>query len=514
MDKTNNATLKKITKGAAVVLFGTIIGMIFSFFVQIIVVRNLSPQEYGVFSLVFVLVSLAVSLASFGLEPGITRYIAFYRAQKDGKKILGTIVSAIEISVFAGLFFFCLIFFGSSLFADIYASPGLSAPLKIYAIAIPFLLLITISLSVYRGFERADIKVIFQQILQNGIRLFGLGFIAILGFSLFKVLYVFLGSAIITGVLLIFYSQKKFRQFFHTHRSPFPMRKTLLFFSLPLLARSFFSKILSWSDVLLLGYFKEEATVGIYNATLALAEYIPIFLTATIFLYVPLATQVYVKRNTDSFKRNYAIITKWVFSATLPVFLIIFLFPSVVLNLLYGSDYIAASAILRILAAGFLIHSFLGPNAASLIIIGKTKFLMFSSTTAVIINILLNLLLIPPFGMLGAAIASAVSLICINVLNSIKFYHDTRIHPFTRNYIKPVFVSLSSIFVVYFFANKLLTISWWMLPVLFVVLILIYGAALVLTKSFDKEDIMLLLAIEKRSGFNFNFAKRILKKFL
>ena len=116
--------------------------------------------------------------------------------------------------------------------------------------------------------------------------------------------------------------------------------------------------------------------------------------------------------------------------------------------------------------------------------------------------------------MLGAAVASAAALICTNTLLSIKLYALAKIHPFTRNYIKPGAVSILSILTVYVFAVKFFTISAWMLPVLFVIFVLIYCLSLLLTKSFDKEDIMMLRALEKKAGLNLGFVKRILKKFI
>src|SRR4030067_3099292 len=107
--------------------------------------------------------------------------------------------------------------------------------------------------------------------------------------------------------------------------------------------------------------------------------------------------------------RNDAVLTKWNLAVTLPFFLVIFLFSESVLNAIFGSSYVQAGYALRILAIGAFIPVILGPNAATLVVIGRTKLNMIDDLIGAVMNISLNLLLIPTMGIIGAAIASAAS---------------------------------------------------------------------------------------------------------
>jgi len=513
MSKEVHRSLRKIAKGGIIIFLGLFIGQILGFFTRIIVVRSLTPSEYGILSLVLIIVLLSFRISSLGLQAGIARYISFFKMRNDPKRILGTILSSIYIALISGIIFFGTIFLGAGLLSKIFNNPGIASPLRLYSFAIPFLLITAIFVSIYRGFERADIKVIFQDLFYKFIILIGMGLFALIGFSLYSAIYVYLASAILTCAALALYSRRKFFKFLRIHK-PILVRQELLLFSLPLLVFIFSSQIISWSDVLMLGYFKDAAAVGIYNTALPLANYIPLFLTSSVFLYLPLATRLYSLKQYSALHRNYVVLTKWIFSATLPTFLILFLFPSAVLKFLYGGEYALAGSSLSILALGFMVHSFLGPNGQTLMVLGKSRFIMFSAIASAVINLILNLIFIPTIGMLGAAIASAAALACTNVLISIKLYALVKIHPFTKNYLKPCAVSVLSILVVYYFAVVFLKISFWMLPFLFIAFVLIYAFSLLLTKSFDREDIMLLLALEKKIGINLHFIKSILKKFI
>jgi len=94
------------------------------------------------------------------------------------------------------------------------------------------------------------------------------------------------------------------------------------------------------------------------------------------------------------------------------------------------------------------------------------------------------------------------------------FFQLSGIHPFTKSYLKPILACGGIIAIIYALTRSLLVLSYWMLPVIFILFLGIYGLCLVLTRSFDEEDIRLLLAIERRVGVDVGLIKRILKKFV
>jgi O-antigen/teichoic acid export membrane protein len=139
---------------------------------------------------------------------------------------------------------------------------------------------------------------------------------------------------------------------------------------------------------------------------------------------------------------------------------------------------------------------------------------MWATLAVATVNIILNIILIPPLGIVGAAIASAASLILFSIVKSVKLYASYRIHPLSKNLLKPLVISviLALLFQIVF--GHFILVTWWILPCLLISYYVIYGMATVLSKSFDREDIVLLLAIEKRSGINAEPLKKILRLFI
>ena len=518
MSEIVNQSLQKIAKGTGIIFIGTIIGMLLAFVSRVIIVRYTTQTEYGIFSLALVLLNIFAVISTLGLQRGVTRQIAFFRGKKDSKKVSGIVKSSIQIALVASIFFSIFLFFLSDIISvKAFHSPQLSTPLKIFAVAIPFSVLIAIFTSIFQGFDRVEPNVYFQNILRNVLLLPLLGIVILFGLSFIDVVYAYLASIALTCIAFAVYAAKKLPISVKGEKNTNAdsMRKELLFFSLPLLAVSILGMVMTWTDTLMLGYFKTPDVVGLYNAALPLAQLIPIVLGSMGFLYVPIASQLYSQNLMNEMRRNYAILTKWMFSLTLPLFLIIFLFPETVLNILFGSRYIQADTALQILALGMFIHTFLGLNGATLMTAGKTRFLMWTSLTGAIMNITLNIFLIPPLGIIGAAIASASSLAMINSLNSTRLYLLFRIHPFTKNYIKPILTSVLLVFIIFTFVKSVVSIiPFWLLLMLFIIFLGAYGLSILLTKSFDKEDIMMLLAIEERLGVDLASIKKILKKFI
>ena len=144
---------------------------------------------------------------------------------------------------------------------------------------------------------------------------------------------------------------------------------------------------------------------------------------------------------------------------------------------------------------------------------GKTKFILFATLIGAIFNVILNVTLIPYFGIIGAALASLAAYWMIHIFYSIKLYQISKLHPFTRNYIKTITIAIVLLAFIYVL-SIFIKIDFWMLPLILFFFLCSYGLLLFITKCIDKEDIEFLLTVEKKSGLNLGFIKKILLRFI
>jgi len=392
---------------------------------------------------------------------------------------------------------------------------------------LPFSVAVEMLASVFRGYDRVQEKVIFRDILSNVLKVLFIVSAIALGYAFLGIICAYL-LAIITASLLFFaYTSRKIelkggqrgeraeekqkesrgRERGEVERtkgeweewggeweasrggsgeSLKEIRKKLLVFSVPLLIANVSSVLALRMDTFMLGIFKTPEIVGLYNAAIPFMQLIQIFHLSMVLIYVPIASQLYSKNLVNEMKRCYIIITKGIFSITFPFFLFIFLFSEKIIDFFFGSSYAFAGTALRILSLGMFIHVFFGPNAETLVVLGKTKWSMANSLTGVVLNASLNAILIPIFGFVGSAIASAISITLINILILLQIFSLQKIHPFAKNYLKTI--TIASIMLI--IANAVVSIyngTSWML-ILFLLLLIIYYTCLIVTKSFEEED--------------------------
>jgi O-antigen/teichoic acid export membrane protein len=154
------------------------------------------------------------------------------------------------------------------------------------------------------------------------------------------------------------------------------------------------------------------------------------------FVYIPVASRLWGENKTQLIGPIYQIMTKWCFMLTFPIFALLFLYPEFIITKLYGADYASGAIVLRILSLGFVTNSYLGFRYQTIVASGDSNFLMKCSIASAGINALLNFALVPQYGMVGAAIASAVSFASIEVLMSFRLWKKQNMHPFTPMYRK------------------------------------------------------------------------------
>jgi O-antigen/teichoic acid export membrane protein len=293
------------------------------------------------------------------------------------------------------------------------------------------------------------------------------------------------------------------------------VRKDLILFSLPLLGQGIAALILIETDIFMIGYFINAENVGLYSIARILSINLRFIFGAFGFLFIPIITKLFAENNFDDIKRIYKILTKWCFLITVPIFIIIFIYPEQIIELLFGNKYIEGKFVLQILSFGLMTHVFFGHNSNILVVYGKTELLMTLSLIVALINIILNASLIPIFGISGAAIATTLSFIIINLIISSYIYYKFKISAFSKNYTKSVLLVIPSIIVIYYLIAFLqISSPIFILTISFILFVILYYCSILITKSFDKEDISLMKSIEKRMGIKIKFLRNFIKKFI
>ncbi|RJS85496.1 hypothetical protein CW713_01410, partial [Methanophagales archaeon] len=261
-------------------------------------------------------------------------------------------------------------------------------------------------------------------------------------------------------------------------------------------------------------YFCSAYEVGIYNAALPTAMLIRMPSSALASIFMPVITELYAREKYDDLRDTYSAVIKWVLSLSFPAFLLMALFSDDVIKILFGAEYAIGAEALVILALGSFISTVLTRASDVIRAFGRTKIIMGCTLTGSVANFCLNLYLIPLFGINGAAMATAASVVFVDVTFLIYVYHISKIHPFKRSHLKPIFSAIAAILIVYGITKYLIGISFFVLIAMLFLFLATYFFLLLLIKGFDENDLMIMRAIDQRLEMKSDWIREIIKRFL
>lgn len=179
------------------------------------------------------------------------------------------------------------------------------------------------------------------------------------------------------------------------------------------------------TDILMLGALAEPRDVGIYRVAAQGANMVVFFLTAMNLVLAPQISKLYTQGQHGALQRMLTWSTRIIFFGALGVALVFWLIGRQILGWVFGPEFVAGYAALAILCVGQLVNAGCGPVGAILNMTGFERDTTLGAGAGAIVNIGLNAALIPFFGMLGAATATAVSLLLWNGILVYRVYRRT-----------------------------------------------------------------------------------------
>ena len=153
------------------------------------------------------------------------------------------------------------------------------------------------------------------------------------------------------------------------------------------------------------------------------------------------------------------LVSRWILTMAIPISLIFVLYPGKVM-LLFGPDYIVSAPVLVILTGAAFIQAILGAPGAVLTMAGYTRLALWNSLGAFILNIIMNIILIPRYGIYGAAWATLISLTAIGFTRVIEVHWILKISFLSKKFLKPIPLNknLPKLFHKYLFQKTLFTV--------------------------------------------------------
>lgn len=508
-------SLKIILRGTGFFIIGIISSKLFSYFYNILIARWFGAEKYGIFTLAIAFFSIFRIINLLGLTSGITRYAAYYKARKDKEKIKRVLhFSIILVLIFSFFLSFLLFLFSEYFSLKIFKNSELVHVFKLLAPFLSFVCLIFIFNSFFIGLKRIEYVTFYDQILSNLLKLVLLVILYFYGLKLKGVVLSWTIPPVIVTFIYLWIINKK------NYLKPINFKfknieKELIRFSVPIIFTSFLGIVMGKIDRIILGYYLDEKWVGIYSAMFSIALFLTIASQGLRTLFLPVITELYAIKKSEEIERIYKTVCRWLFYINFPIFLLLISLSKQIIKYSFGIEFIPGYKSLIILSIGYFIFPFTKFGNSMLLMIKKTKYIMINSYIVALLNIILNIMLIPIFGIIGASLATTISLILnfsLVIFEVSGFFGYT---PFSGKVISSIMAGLISISFTNIIARAFfVNFNFYLVFVFLVLYLMLYLFLILVFRGLEKEDIEIMKIIEKRTGIKNEHLRELIKKFI
>jgi len=383
-----------------------VVTLLVGFILRVVLARWLGAADLGLYQMTFTIYGFAILIGTLGIPSALIKFVAEY---KENEERLHQVTSCgLVNSLFLGVIFSIALFFLAPSLATVFSMPELENLLKILSIIFPFASLYQAQVGVLNGLRRMKQFATLMGGQSILMCIFTVAFV-ILGFGVEGAISGLVLS-IIVACLLGFFLLKGYIGF--NIRNHVQNTKKILPFGVQVLGVNSLSTIETQTDIILIGYFLTAMDVGYYSVAVAIAG---------LFLSIPMAVQRITYPATSEYwaKNNHSALNKMIDKSMkycacilLPLALVFWFFGKEIVLLIFGQDFIYAVLPLQILLIGRVIRgSTFVSIGGSLTGVGRPDLSLKIRAISVATNVGLNVLLIPIFGIAGAAIATAASAI-------------------------------------------------------------------------------------------------------
>lgn len=495
--------LSALLSSAVLVLAGTVVGSSATLVERVVIGRALSLDAYGRVSVGLALLTLGTTVSMFGLAQGVPRYMSRH---DDDAWVRGTWLTGFVAALALGSLIAAALFVAADPLADRFLGGEDAGLLRAFALAIPAVATLQAGVAGIRGLENTRYRTLSRDLLYPFVRIAVLVALLSAGVGVLAAGYAYLVAAVAAAVLAHLLLGRLLPLVGPVETDT----PELLRFSAPLVVSSILSMLLIQTDTLVLGYFTPSSEVALYGAAYPLAWGLHLVLSAFGFVYLPMASRLDAAGDHGELNAVYAVVAKWVFVLTFPGFLVFAAFPGDVLTVFFGARYVGGAPALVLLSTGFLVNAAAGRNRQTLSALGHTTPLMLMTGGTFFVNLVANLLLVPRYGLAGAAVASAASYATLNVVVCAYLSRKFSIGPLSRANVR-TFLGLPLVLLPAAVAlSRATTLDALSLPVFLVGAGLASLAVVVAVGGLQADDEVVLSVVEDRLGRSLPFLRALL----
>ncbi len=419
----------EVLQGSGLSFLARIIGVGLAFLLGIMLAQILGAKGFGVYSIAVTCMTLGTIVGRLGVDTAVLRFVASAHSVEDWGQVAAVRRYGLALVLCGSAAVSCAMFVLAPVLATkIFDDPSLTLLLRIIALAIVPTSLLGLNGELLKATRRVGqgtfVQVTMFPLLQLSGVLLLLAIKAEWTPADMAVLHLF---AVALTALISFRLWRRNWPGIRSRVHESLLLRKLVSTSIPLFWVALIGATFSLADILMLGIWESSETVGYYAAAARTAGVMTIILAAFNSVTAPKFSELHSRQLMGELSQIARGSSMLMTIMALPL-LLLFVFGANLVMRLYGASFVSGSLSLTVLAFGQFVNVACGSVGILLIMTGHERLIRNIMVVAGTINIALNVILIPYFGALGAAIATTASLSAMNMLSVIYVYRKLSIN--------------------------------------------------------------------------------------
>lgn len=496
----------KLVRGSLIIFIGNIIFRIGGYLYRFLMATLLGPVNNGILGTTMSFQGVFQTLASGGLPPAISKYIAEYEAVEDHNMARQTIFTALKIMVFLGLFLgFLMIFVIAPFIAyNFMGKPEVMVPLQIIGLITPFSVILGAFRGAFQGVYKMEYIVYTRAIEQLTMILFATGFVLI-GLSVVGALWgtvigyalAALSSVVIFKLYMGKYIPLPSDDFEFGWRDELKLGAMLVKFSIPVIITAIAEMLIYNVCTIIMGKFLTLADIGFFTVADPIAR-LPLMISVSVATTIlPASSEAFKLKDIDALQKYVGESYKISLLFVVPMCVGLALFSVPILQLLYFThpEYVAGASALAILAIGMTFYSIFAISTSIVQGIGNPRIPMYILIFGAIITAGLCWVFAPILGIAGGAAATTIACFAMMVPCMYFVFKLTK----TKFPKLPLVKIVGACLIMAFVGIWIPKTTVWLLPGIIICMIA-YFFGLILVKFFTQDDIASLREYSSKLG--------------
>lgn len=402
---------RRVARGGLIVFSSLIAFSLVNFLLRMFMVRTMSVDDYGLFFAVLTFVSVFGFFRDPGLCGALVKRIPEFIAKKQSNKIRPSIIFVLSYQVFiSALVILSLVFFSSAIAPTVFKTAAAAPVLTILGLWFLFDTLLVLIQSIFYGFQNFGIQSSLQFLRAFLVLLLAIAFTWGLGSNVTSIALAFafgLGIVVIIG-LSIMMKKHSFR-LMRGRPITKTLVKNLLAFAIPFFIGGAAIGIIDYADTLSITVFRTSREVGLYQAALPAARVLWFLGMSLATVFFPMTSELWAKNEKEKLKQMLSFLMRLSFVLAFLGALIFIMFPEIVINLLFGTNYLPAALAFQILSAITIFYPFYAILSTTIVGIGKPVLVTITASIMGGFNLVGNIILVQLYGFEGAAVTTFFS---------------------------------------------------------------------------------------------------------